>query len=136
MLYVRAGLDRPDVNRAVTELASLAVSQNAPLTLINHPTCHHAFEMFDDDEATREIIDQTIEWVKRATAAPYQTAMRRALPEAAAAGSVIAGNYRQAVTQYAELVAARPDDARLRLAYGEALLGDAQYATRAPSSKK
>jgi predicted Zn-dependent protease len=62
--------------------------------------------------------------------------MRRALPEAAAAGSVIAGNYRQAVTQYAELVAARPDDARLRLAYGDALLGDAQYATACAESEK
>lgn len=136
VLYVRAGLDRPDVNRAVTELASLAVSQNAPLTLVNHPTGHHAFEMVDDDDATREIIDQTIEWLKRTTAAPYQTAMRRALPEAAAAGSVIAGNYRLAVTQYAELVAARPDDARLRLAYGEALLGDAQYATACAEFEK
>ena len=29
---------------------------------------------------------------------------------------------------YADLVAARPDDARLRLSYGEALLGNAQYA--------
>src|SRR6266487_5271911 len=31
--------------------------------------------------------------------------------------------------RYASMVAARPDDARLRLAYGEALLGDGQAAT-------
>jgi Flp pilus assembly protein TadD len=32
------------------------------------------------------------------------------------------------VPLYAELVRARPDDATLRLAYGEALLGNRQYA--------
>ena len=37
VLYVRAGLDRPGVNRDITTLAALAVSQNAPVTLVNHP---------------------------------------------------------------------------------------------------
>jgi len=37
-------------------------------------------------------------------------------------------NFGKAVPIYADLVAARPDDARLRLSYGEALLGNAQYA--------
>jgi predicted Zn-dependent protease len=67
--------------------------------------------------------------VKRATAAPHQAAMRKALPEATAASHVVTGNYGQAAKLYAELVAAHPDDARLRLAYGEALLGDKQFAT-------
>src|SRR5262249_55736201 len=34
VLYVRAGLDRPDVNRDIATLAGLAVAQNAPLTLL------------------------------------------------------------------------------------------------------
>jgi dienelactone hydrolase len=129
VLYVRAGLDRPALNRDITELASRAISQNAPVTLLNHPTGHHAFEAFDDDDATREIIDRTLDFVKRATAAAYQAAMRKALPEATAASHVVTGNYGQAAQLYADLVAAHPDDARLRLAYGEALLGDKQFAT-------
>ena len=99
VLYVRAGLDRPPVNHGITALASLAVSQNAPLTLLNHPTGHHAFEIADPGDATREIIDTTIEFVKRATSAPYQTALRQALPEATAAGAVSTGNYAQAASQ-------------------------------------
>jgi dienelactone hydrolase len=129
VLYVRAGLDRPALNRDITELASRAISQNAPFTLLNHPTGHHAFEALDDDDATRDIIDRTLDFVKRATAPTYQAAVRKALPEAVAAGRVVTGNFGQAAKQYAELVAAQPDNARLRLAYGEALLGDAQYAT-------
>jgi dienelactone hydrolase len=128
VLYVRAGLDRPSVNREITALASLAVSQNAPVTFLNHPTGHHAFEIADDDDATREVIARTLDFVKRVTTAAYQAALRRGLPEATAAAYVATGNFRQAVSTYAALIAARPDDARLRLAYGEALLGDAQYA--------
>jgi dienelactone hydrolase len=136
VLYVRAGLDRPPVNRDITELASRAIAQNAPVTLLNHPTGHHAFEMVDDDDATREIIERTLDFVKRATAPGYQAAMRRALPEAAAAGDVLMGNYHQAAALYATLVSARPDDPRLRLAYGEALLGDAQFATACAEFEK
>jgi hypothetical protein len=128
LLYVRAGLDRPDVNKEIATLAALAISQNAPVTLLNHPTGHHAFEIVDDDDATREVIERTLEFVKSVTGATYQAALRRGLPEAAAAASVATGNFRQAASAYAELLVSRPDDARLRLSYGEALLGDAQYA--------
>jgi tetratricopeptide (TPR) repeat protein len=38
------------------------------------------------------------------------------------------GNFVDAVPLYAELVRVRPEDATLRLAYGEALLGNEQYA--------
>src|SRR5262245_4200529 len=51
VLHVRAGLDRPSVNQEIVELASHAVSQNAPVTLLNHPTGHHGFEQADDDDA-------------------------------------------------------------------------------------
>jgi dienelactone hydrolase len=128
VLLVRAGLDRPPVNRAITELAARAVAENAPVTLVNHPTGHHGFEVVDDDDGTREMIERTIDFVKRATSASYQAALRLNLAEAAAAGHMAAGNYRQAADAYATLAAARPDDARVSLAYGEALLADAQFA--------
>jgi len=136
VLYVRAGLDRPNVNQEIAELASRAVSQNAPVTLLNHPTGHHGFEQADDDDATREVIERTLAFVEHATSPTYQAALRRGLPEATAAAYVATGNFRQAATTYAELVSARPDDARLRLAYGEALLGDAQYAAACAEFEK
>lgn len=136
VLYVRAGLDRPSVNKEIGELASLAVAQNAPVTLLNHPTGHHGFEAADDDEATREVIDRTLDFVKRVTAAPYQAALRRGLPEATAAADVSTGDFHKAASAYAELVSARPEDARLRLAYGEALLGNGQYAAACAEFEK
>jgi predicted Zn-dependent protease len=104
------------------------VAENAPVTLLNHPTGHHAFEMRDDDEATRMVIEQTIAFVKQATSAAYQSVVRRGLQEATAAGYVQTGKYADAARVYAALVAARPDHATLGLAYGEALLGDSQFA--------
>jgi hypothetical protein len=128
ILMVRAGLDRPPVNRAIADLATLAANQNAPLTLLNYAGGHHAFEIVDDEDATRDVIDTTIEFVKRTTAPAYQASLRRALPEATAAAHVASGNFAAAAASYAELVKAKPDDARMRLSYGEALLGAAQFA--------
>jgi len=128
VLYVRAGLDRPSVNEEITKLAALAVAQNAPVTLVNHASGYHAFEMFNDDDATREVMEQTIAFVRHATSPAFQAAMRRGVPEATAAGYVQLRDFAKAVPIYADLVATPPDDARLRLSYGEALLGNAQYA--------
>jgi len=128
VLYVRAGLDRADLNVAITTLISRALTQNAPITLLNHHTGYHGFEIFNDDDATRAIIDQTIDFVKVATSQRYQTALHTGLPEAVAAGNTLSGNYRQAAATYGELLRTRADDHRLRLSYGEALLGDRQYA--------
>jgi hypothetical protein len=132
IMFVRAGLDRPGVNgdarSGIVAMVASAIAQNAPVTVINNPVGHHAFEMFDAGDVTRDVIDRTIDFAKSATSAAYQASLRASLPEAAAAAHVIAGDYRSAASTYAAIVSAHPDDNRLRLAYGEALLGDKQYA--------
>ena len=128
ILWVRAGLDRPPLNADIARLAALGVSQNAPVTLLNHPTGHHGFEALDDDDATRAVMEQTIAFAKRATSPAYRAALRAGLREATAAGHVQSGEHGAAAAAYAELVRARPDDAALRLAYGEALLGAGRFA--------
>ncbi len=64
------------MNAAIDRLTSLALSQNAPLTLVNYPTGHHGFEAVDDNGTTRQIVEQVIEFVKRATTAEYQAVLR------------------------------------------------------------
>ncbi|HKN66643.1 MAG TPA: tetratricopeptide repeat protein, partial [Gemmatimonadaceae bacterium] len=127
LLWVRAGLDRPEVNQEIAALASRAIAQNAPVTLLNHPTGYHGFELFNDDDATRAVIVQTLAFVRQATSRPYQRALAAGAREAAAAGAVQSGNYHEAAELYAELAQARPSDARLRLSLGESLLGDGRY---------
>ena len=76
-LWVRAGLDSPRMNAAIDTLTSRAVAQRAPITLINYATGHHAFEGRDDNAVTRQIIRQTLEFVRQVTMPDYQSAIRR-----------------------------------------------------------
>ena len=128
VLYVRAGLDRPNVNEEILTLASRAISQNAPVTLLNHATGYHGFELFNDDDATHDVIARTLMFVIHATWPGYRSALTTGLPEAAAAGNMQTGAYHDAALLYADLVRSRPEDARLHLSYGEALLADRQFA--------
>lgn len=127
MLMVRAGLDRPPLNASIDELVKRALTTNAPLSVVNYPSGHHAFEIIDDSPATRQVIDQTIAFVKQATSRSYRDALQAGRPEAEAAGHVTSGRFAEAAPIYATLVAARPDDPRLRLAFAEALLGNRQF---------
>lgn len=136
MLIVRAGLDRPPVNAAIDGIVDKALSQNAPVTLLNYASGYHAFEMRNDDDQTRRAIDQTLEFVKVTTSEPYQAALRRGVLEATAAAHVSSGRFAEAADAYSQLVTKRPMDATLRLAYGEALLGNRQFAAACAEFEK
>ena len=77
ILYVRAGRDSPRMNAAIDRLTALALTQNAPVTLINYASGHHAFEAVDDNAMTREIIRHTIDFVRTATAPELRASLRR-----------------------------------------------------------
>ena len=74
------------------------------------------------------MIDQTIAFVKQAVAPAYQSALRSGIRESTAAGYVASGDAAQAAAIYAALATERPNDVQVRLAYGEALLADSQFA--------
>lgn len=77
LLWIRAGRDSERTNSAIASASSLALSQNAPVTLLNHPTGRHAFEGRDNNAATRAIIEQTLAFVKYATMPDFQAAIRQ-----------------------------------------------------------
>ena len=129
VLLIRTGLDRPFVNASLDSLVARALAQNAPITVINFPAGHHGFEYSDGDAITRDLIDQTIDFVKRVTAPPYRAALAAGMGYAEAAAYVSTGDFASAARVYGELVSRKPDDARLRLSYGEALLGDRQFGS-------
>jgi acetyl esterase/lipase len=61
---VRAGKDMAEFNQALDHFVGTALADNAPLTLVNYATGRHAFDMYDDNEQSREIIRTTIEFLK------------------------------------------------------------------------
>ena len=57
LFVARAGRDRmPHLNETIDGFAAAALAHNLPLTLVNHPTAPHAFDLFDDSETSREVI--------------------------------------------------------------------------------
>lgn len=64
VLIVRAGKDRKDINQTLDHYVSQAISNNVPLTLINYTEGHHAFDVMDDNDRSRDIIEQTLKFMK------------------------------------------------------------------------
>jgi len=64
LLILRAGKDRKEFNQAIDYYISQAIAANIPLTLINYTEGHHAFDVLDDSEKSRDIIQQTVKFYK------------------------------------------------------------------------
>jgi dipeptidyl aminopeptidase/acylaminoacyl peptidase len=65
LFMVRAGHDDfPNCNDSQDEFIVKALENNLPLTLINYHEGHHAFDMVDDNDESRAIIKQTLEFLK------------------------------------------------------------------------
>jgi acetyl esterase/lipase len=60
MLVVRAGRDHPRLNQSIDAFVAEALAQNAPLEVINYPKGQHAFDVLDNTNRTRQIIQRTL----------------------------------------------------------------------------
>ncbi len=61
---VRAGKDMTEFIQALDYFVGAALANNAPLTLVNYTAGHHAFDIYDDNDQSREIIRATMEFLK------------------------------------------------------------------------
>jgi tetratricopeptide (TPR) repeat protein len=64
LLVVRAGQDVPNINATIDAYVARAIAQDAPLTLISYADGQHAFDVLDDNDQTREIVKQTLDFLK------------------------------------------------------------------------
>ena len=64
LLVVRAGRDQFGVNTSLDSFIAGALQKDLPLTMINHAGAPHAFDLFEDSEATREIIREILRFMK------------------------------------------------------------------------
>ena len=127
LLMVRAGLDRPALNRGMDAAAVAGLKANAPVTILNHPSGHHGFEVIDHTDETRAVIDQTLRFAERALQPDYQASLRATSLEAAAAGAMMTGDFARAAEGFGAMVRSAPNDIRRHMAYGEALVEARRY---------
>ena len=64
MFIVRAGQDNPGLNEALDRFVVKALNRNLPITFVNYPAAPHAFDLLLDSENSREIVRQTLAFLR------------------------------------------------------------------------
>jgi len=65
IMIVRAGIDNvPYINQSLADFYEKALSQNLPIILVNYSNGTHGFDTSIDDDLTRQIIKNTLEFWK------------------------------------------------------------------------
>jgi fermentation-respiration switch protein FrsA (DUF1100 family) len=66
LFIVRAGRDEfPGLNDALDGFVASALSANLPVTVVNYAAGPHAFDIVDDSDASREVIEQILAFLRR-----------------------------------------------------------------------
>jgi dienelactone hydrolase len=64
LLVVRAGRDDPGLNQTIDEFVSAAEQRELAVELVHQPEGHHAFDVADDSDASREVIDRVLAFLR------------------------------------------------------------------------
>lgn len=64
LFIARAGRDTPEMNQGIDRFTAQALAANLPVTVANHPTGPHAFDVLDDSETSRQIIRQILAFLR------------------------------------------------------------------------
>jgi hypothetical protein len=65
IFVARAGHEQdPGLNHALERFVSAALARNLPVTCVNFAEAPHAFEMFHDTAATREVMRQMLRFAR------------------------------------------------------------------------
>jgi acetyl esterase/lipase len=69
LLLVRAGQDDPHLNRSIDTFVAAADAAGLPVELVEHPDGHHAFDLLDDTDASRDAIRRVLAFLRDQLAA-------------------------------------------------------------------
>ena len=64
LLVVRAGQDHPELNRTIDEFVSAATARHVAVELVHQPYGHHAFDVADDTDASRDVIRRVLAFLR------------------------------------------------------------------------
>lgn len=134
--FVRAGLDQKSLNERIDSLAARALSANAPWTIDSFGGGVHGFDIFNDNDLSREIIARTLQFMTRVTTPELARAYKATGEEAALGAAFNREEWATAIDGFTELVAAKPNDPDAHLRLGLSLYGGARYAEALPELEK
>lgn len=64
LFVVRAGLDYAAIHSSTQQLIQAALEKNVAITLMNHPTGHHGFDVLDKNPRSLEIMKATLAFLQ------------------------------------------------------------------------
>lgn len=64
LFVARAGYDNPRLNGSIDEFVKAALADDVPLTFVSYVYGQHGFELLDDNERSREVVRQTIDFLR------------------------------------------------------------------------
>jgi acetyl esterase/lipase len=64
LLVARAGLDNPRLNAGIDRFVQAALAKGATLDLLTHPEGRHGFDILDDDDRSRQVIERTLAFLR------------------------------------------------------------------------
>jgi hypothetical protein len=66
LLITRAGRDQfPAMNASIDRFIHRGLIENLPMSFVNHAEGPHAFDLFDDSRASRDVLRQTLRFLRR-----------------------------------------------------------------------
>jgi len=66
ILITRAGRDQfPAMNASIDRFLRRGLAENLPLTFVNHPEGPHAFDLFDEGRTSRDVVRQTLRFLRQ-----------------------------------------------------------------------
>ncbi len=120
VLFVRAGLDNPRLNRGLEALVARAFADNAPVEVLNVASGVHGFEIRDDAETSRAAIGRTLDFLTATLGDSLAQSIVAGQPLASASAAVYREDWPAAATAYEGLVQSQPQDSLLWQRLGEA----------------
>jgi hypothetical protein len=125
LMLVRAGLD-DGLNRRIDPLVMRALAANAPWTIESYGSGVHAFDIWNDNDVSRELIGRTLAFMKSSLRLSSTYA---ALSERASIGAAFSrGEWQTVIAGYRKFLAADDSDPESHRRLGLALLETKQYA--------
>lgn len=131
VLLARAGLDNAGLNAAMGAWAAKAVRVGAPLTWIDVPSLHHAFDAFEDNALSRSVVVTTLDFLERELS-PAGIQARAAYPEERSARKLAAaGDWRRVLPAAEAWVKLAPADGAAASMLAQALYQARDFARAA-----
>jgi dienelactone hydrolase len=125
LFIVKAGLDHPELNQRIDQFVAQATQQNNDVTYVVYASGRHAFDVFDDTLRTRDIVRETLQFMRIQLSPAVQKEIAEAAQQRVASAAFMAKDWPAMEKAYQALVNAQPDngEAHFRLGLAQHYLG-------------